>query len=267
MDELKDGRVERTSVALATEIEAAVLRWTLRRVEVTSNEAVGGRYRLVTLAGESLKQRSFTPGDMFQLAFPGWQSRAYTPFAYDAKAGSAQFLGYLHGNGVASAWLASAHAGETRFVLGPRSAVNLATLQRPLLLFGDETSLGTAAALRASPLGLAGVQLVFEVSSPGAARAALERLGLAAHATVFERGEAPTKMFERGHDDAHFEAVEATIGAFFERSPGAHGVFTGVAPSIKRLYKAMRRRNVPSKQIINLAYWAPGRKGFSGVQR
>jgi ferric-chelate reductase (NADPH) len=257
MNDLENVQRTKSSLALAAEIEAAVLRLTLRQVEVRSIESVGDPFRLVTLAGESLQGRSWTPGDMLQVAFPGWQSRAYTPYAFDPARGTALFLGYVHGHGIGSAWLAAARVGESRFVLGPRGAVNLSALQRPLLFFGDETSFSTAAALQATPLGLLGVQLVFEVSSLDASRAALERLGIAERAT----------LIQREAEDAHFERLEAALLAAFEPSVGTRCILTGAAASIKRMYKAARRAGVPSKQVTNLAYWAPGRKGFSGVQR
>lgn len=257
MKELEGGQVTRTSLDLASEIESTVLKWTLRQVEVHDIEIVGTRFRLVTLAGESLKGRSWTPGDMVQIAFPGWQSRAYTPFAWDPSRGTAQFLGYVHGGGVGSAWLSSTHVGQARFLLGPRGAVNLNALQRPALLFGDETSFGTAAGLCSTAAGLTGVRLVFEVASLDESRPALERLGIADGATLIQREDA----------DAHHARVEAVVSETFATDPSSRAVLTGAAASIKRIYKALRRVGVPSKQVTNVAYWAPGRKGFSGVQR
>lgn len=257
MNDVRIAHRTKNSLAFAADIELAVLKLTLRQVEVQNVEAIGERFRVVTLAGESLRGRSWTPGDMLQIAFPGWQSRAYTPFAFVPEHATAQFLGYVHGNGVGSAWLAAAHVGESRFVLGPRGAVNLSVLQRPLVLFGDETSFSTAAALRATPTGLSGVRLVFEVSSLEQSRAALERLGLATIST----------LIQREAEDAHLEAAFAAVHAAFASSATTRCVLTGAAPSIKRMYKALRRFGVPSKQVSNCAYWAPGRNGFSGVQR
>lgn len=48
--------------------------------------------------------------------------------------------------------------------------------------------------------------------------------------------------------------------------PETHAVLTGKASSIQRIYKALRRAGVRGKRV-NIAYWAPGRKGFSGIQR
>lgn len=83
----------------------------------------------------------------------------------------------------------------------------------------------------------------------------LERLGLTDAIVV-----------QRAPGEAHLEIVEAHVLDAL-RSSTARAVFTGKAASIARLYKAARREGIPGKRITNIAYWAPGRKGFSGVQR
>jgi NADPH-dependent ferric siderophore reductase len=259
MNDLENAQITRSSLDLVAEIETAVLKLTLRQVDVKGVEVVGDRFRLITVAGASLVGRRWTPGEMIQVAFPGWQSRAYTPFAFDPAHGTAQFLGYIHGNGkgIASAWLESAYVGQERFIFGPRRAINLTELQRPALLFGDETSISTAAALMATPRRASDAHAVFEVTSIEQSRAALERLGLDTCSTLIQREE----------NDAHFKRLEAVVLAAFQSNSATRGILTGDAASIRRVYKALRRDGVPSKQLTNLAYWAPGRKGFSGVQR
>lgn len=238
-------------------VESTFLKLFGRRAEIRKVESVGELFRIVTLSGEDLQDRPWTPGDMVQIAFSGWEHRAYTPFAFDPLTGTAEFLGYVHGNGIGSAWLASPIIGERRFLAGPRTAVDLNVLRRPALFFGDETSFSTAAALRATASGLRDVRLFFEVSSVEASRTALDRLGITDDVTLTER--------EGG--DAHLDALESQVLRDFHATRDTHGIFTGRASSIQRLYKALRRSGVSSKQIKNVAYWAPGRKGFSGLQR
>ena len=218
---------------------------------------MGDAFRLVTLAGKDLENRRWTSGDMIQIAFAGLTGRAYTPFSFDRRTGATTFLGYVHGHGVGSSWLASAEIGEPLFIVGPRSALNLDVLNRPMIFFGDETSLGTAAAIRATTPGMREVAFSFEVESEEASRIALERIGVTQGVTLTAR--AP--------QDGHLDRIESDLARALRAAPQTRCVFTGKASSIQRLYKAVRRAGLPAKQVTNVAYWASGRKGFSGVQR
>ncbi len=235
-------------------MESTVLRLVGRRGLVRKTERVGERFRLITIGGDDLVERLWHPGYMLQFSFGSWESRAYTPHSYDAASGCFEFVGFVHGNGMGSAWLESVSVGEPCVLVGPRAAINLETIARPLLFFGDETSFSTAAALGATSLGYRVVEFVFEVANPEECAPILQKLGLA-HGTVFRREP----------DERHLDAVERHVLGAFE-SP-RRGIFTGKAGSISRLYKAARRAGVPGKQITNIAYWSPGRQGFSGVQR
>lgn len=197
------------------------------------------------------------PGDMIQIGFSGFLGRAYTPLSFDAGAGTLSFLGFVHGDGIASRWLASAKPGEELHLVGPRAAIDLAAVTRPLIFFGDETSLSTAAALDATRERTRGVASFFEVDSAEASRAALGRVG----ATT------DPSLTVRSPGDRHLDGVEDAVVSALRAAPNARCVFTGKASSIQRLYKAARRAGLSSKQVKNVAYWAPGRRGFSGVQR
>jgi ferric-chelate reductase (NADPH) len=238
-------------------IETAFHKLVARRVEVSAVETPCQGFRLISLAGLDLQERPWAPGYMVQVALGGWESRAYTPFSFDARAGVITFAGYVHGAGIGSDWLESARVGEERFVVGPRAALNLNKLTRPAIFFGDETSLSTVAALAVTPEGMRGAHCFFEVSSVDTCRALLRRLGVSC----------PVTLVTREADDRHFEELEPRLLERFAAAPATRGVLTGKAGSIQRLYKALRRAGVPGKQLTNLAYWAPGRKGFSGVQR
>ena len=41
-----------------------------------------------------------------------------------------------------------------------------------------------------------------------------------------------------------------------------HGILTGKASTIQRLYKGLRATGVPGRQLTNVAYWAAGKKGL-----
>lgn len=126
-----------------------------------------------------------------------------------------------------------------------------------MLFFGDETSFGTAAALRATPEGMRGASFFFEVDSEKDSRLALERIGVTDEVT----------LIPREPQDHHLERLESDLTSALRATPRTRCVFTGKATSVQRLYKALRRADISTKQVTNIAYWSPGRKGFSGVQR
>lgn len=219
--------------------ESAFTSLISQKAEVVRCKTVGQHYRVVTLRGDDLRHRSWRPGDFFQILFAGWQARAYTPFVW-SREGTVSFLAYVHGDGIASKWLETLQSGEPCLVYGPRRTLDLTELPRPLLLFGDETSLGTAGAALCSQTR--GLECVFEVEDVDGARAALEAMGYREPVTFVNRGD--------------LEVVRARL------AQGMHGVFTGNAASIKQLYAALRKDGVSARRIKNVPYWAPGKRGL-----
>jgi NADPH-dependent ferric siderophore reductase len=144
-------------------------------------------------------------------------------------------------------WLASATIGEQLFLVGPRSALDLDAVNRPMIFFGDETSFGTAAAIRATPEGMREVAFSFEVESEEASRIALERIGVTNGVT----------LTTREPQDRHLDRIESDLTRALRAAPQTRCVFTGKASSIQRLYKAVRRAGISAKQVTNVAYWAP----------
>lgn len=245
------------STAPSGVVESVFHRIVSRRATVREVEAVGDAFRLVTLVGEDLEERRWRPGDMIQIGFAGLAGRAYTPLSFEPRTGTTTILGYVHGHGIASSWFASATTGEQLFLVGPRSALDLEAEERPMLFFGDETSFGTAAAIRATSRGMQEVAFSFEVDSVEASRIALERIGVTTGVT----------LTPREPREGHLDHIESKLAEALRTEPRTRCVFTGKASSIQRLYKAVRRAGLSTKQVTNVAYWSPGRKGFSGVQR
>lgn len=229
---MQTGRFERAITKLVG-LEARV-----RRVE-----SVAERFRLVTLEGEDLRDREWVPGDFLQVFFRGFQHRAYTPLVWSASDGVTTFLAYVHdGDGVGASWASRLRAGETCHIRGPRGGIELTTLARPAIFFGDETSVGTAAALHATAAGQHGIRFLFE----GRSLDALTAIG--------------------GSNDARLvslEEAEREITSSLVADPRLRAVLTGNALSIQRIYKSLRREGVPARRVKNVPYWTPGRRGHS----
>ena len=119
------------------------------------------------------------------------------------------------------------------------------------MLFGDETSFGLAHALRHTPGGGQRVELVLEVTSLPAARAALDAIDV--------RG---AVLVQRLADDAHLAEVEEVVRQLQHAHAACHWVLSGKATSIARLTKLLRAQETPRRLIHTKAYWAPGKSGL-----
>ncbi len=226
-------------------------RWFTRSAAVSEVRTVAENFRLITLEGEGLQGAAWVPGQKVQLLLGGWVQRTYTPLAWNAARGSLQLLAYVHGEFPGSDWVRRLELGQPCAIFGPRGSLDLTALTRPGLLFGDETSFGLAHALRFTPAGTNGVEVVLEVSSGEAARGALEAVGVAgAH------------LIERRTDDAHLAELEALIVSLRERHAIEGWVLSGKAPSIQSLSKLLRRLGAARSHIQSKAYWAPGKAGL-----
>jgi ferric-chelate reductase (NADPH) len=237
------GRVTRT-----------LLKWLMRPARVAGVETLSPHFRLVDLEGEALRNVAWTVGQKIQVAMgSGLSARTYTPISWDADSGRTRVLTFAHGDGPGSRWASGLREGDTCQFFGPRrsldlSGPNLADLEQPVVLFGDETSFGLAAALRDSAQG-AGAMHVFEAFDVAESRPVLEAVGL---------GQAT--LIERIADDAHLAAAEAEVLRLAARD--AHVVLTGKASSIQRVSRALKTAGVASSRVKTKAYWAPGKIGL-----
>lgn len=203
-----------------------------------------GPYRLLTLGGDALRNVTWSAGDKLQIQLGGWTQRTYTPIDWDADAGRVRILIYLHADGPGTHWARALRAGDSCVVFGPRKSIRLAQPQPPLVFFGDETSVGLAAAL-------APQQLLFEISAPAGSSAVLDRLGLQ-HA----------QLCERSSDDAHIAELGNRMLALLQAQPTADIVLTGKASTIQHLTRLLRRQAGLSGQRHSKAYWATGKSGL-----
>jgi ferric-chelate reductase (NADPH) len=234
------GRVTRT-----------LLRWLMRPARVAAVVTLSPHFRLADLEGEALRNVAWMAGQKVQVAMgSGLSARTYTPMSWDAGSGRTRLLTFAHGDGPGSRWASGLREGDTCQLFGPRRSLDLSGLESPMVLFGDETSFGLAAALRDSPQG-AGAIHVFEASDVAESRPVLEAIGL---------GQAT--LIERIADDAHLAAAEAEVLRL--AASGAHYVLTGKASSIQRVSRALKAAGVVSARVKTKAY---GRRARSGSTR
>ncbi|MFT4117658.1 siderophore-interacting protein [Bradyrhizobium sp.] len=230
-------------------VTRALLRWLMREARIAAVEAPSPRFRLVDLEGDALKGVAWMAGAKIQVSMgSGLSARTYTPMSWDADNGRTRLLAFAHGDGPGSRWASGLREGGRCQFLGPRRSLDLSGLQSPVVLFGDETSFGLAAALLAGPRA-PGATHIFEVSDVMESRLVLERIGL---------GEAT--LIERGTDDAHLAIVEAKLSGLAES--GASFILTGKASSIQRASRAVKAAGVSSSRLKTKAYWAPGKTGL-----
>ncbi|WP_342731832.1 siderophore-interacting protein [Bradyrhizobium sp. B117] len=221
----------------------------MRSARIAAIETLSPHFRLVELEGEALKTVAWAAGQKIQVAMgAGLSARTYTPMSWNAGSGRTRLLAFVHGDGPGSRWADGLHEGDTCQFFGPRRSLDLTGFEAPIVLFGDETSFGLAAALRDN-LQAGGALHMFETTDVAASRQVLEAISL---------GEA--RLIARSADDVHLAAVEAEMLRL--AANGAQFVLTGKASSIQRISRALKAAGVASSRIKAKAYWAPGKTGL-----
>lgn len=219
-------------------------KFLFRQLEIMKVRELAPRFRLFELQGDTLKGASCAPGDKLQVML-GMDARTYTPFAFDGERGTLSLLAFVHGESIGATWARDAKQRDKVRVFGPRGSIALASLAKPVVLFGDETSLGVARALQDSSSGSA---FVFETDQPDAA-SVLEQLGiLGAH------------LVRKQADDSHLPDVEQRLADALARTPRSSLVLTGRAAAIQRLRSALKERSLSAHK--SKPYWALGKRGL-----
>lgn len=232
-------------------LEGAVTRLFCKHAMVSALRDITSGFRLVTLAGDDLRGVAWTPGQKVQLMLGGWVQRTYTPLSWDTNSGVLQLLAHIHGGGPGATWARALVPGASCAVFGPRSSLDLQRLDRPALLFGDETSFGLAHALRFTQATATGVHLVLEVTSKRVSSAVLDAIAVSgAH------------LVERSPDDEHLNEVRELAARLITTHSIGAGVLSGKAPSIARMSKHLRQLGLPRARLQTKAYWAPGKTGL-----
>lgn len=231
-------------------LERTFDRLLLRNTRVAAVQRVSKRFRLIDLEGEALKGAAWAPGHKLQVKVAGpFTARTFTPIVFDAEGGRTRMLGYAHGAGPGSDWLRRVQVGDACQVFGPHRSLALGDLTGPVVLHGDETSFGLAAAVVAAMAGREGPRCVFEVEFRAESTLALQALGVAT-AVLVERRDEALRM------QAASELWSQCSG------DGTLFVLTGRAQSIQQARQALKARGVTGSRIVSKAYWAPGKTGM-----
>jgi NADPH-dependent ferric siderophore reductase len=230
-------------------LTGALGRLFMKQAGIVGAHDLGGGFHVIELVSPQFRGVDWSPGQKVQIGVgPGFSYRTYTPIEWDAGRGLTRIIAYAHGDGPGSDWVRTVKAGDSCEVFGPRASLAVGSLKPPIILFGDETSLGLAAAIRLQGASQE-LSCVFEVNSAAAVHAALDLDSFGIHGA---------QLFERRRDDAHL----AEIAAALLSASGASVILTGKATSIQRLRTALLRGGVPRSRLLTKAYWAPGKKGL-----
>lgn len=235
-----------TSTARPGRFGRAVIRMFMKHARVIEAEALAEGFRLITLESPAFKDCAWTPGQKVQIAMgSAFVARTFTPIEWNGTEGRTRILGYAHGEGPGSEWVRNVKRGDECDIFGPRASLSVPDATGPLVLFGDETSIGLAYAIQQHHAGRT-LQCLLEVNAATVTRAALARLDLGS-----------AEVFERTHNDAHLLEIERRLPA--PAHAGAAFVLTGKAYSIQRLRQALKAMRTPAARLATKAYWAPGK--------
>lgn len=230
-------------------VSRALSRMIMKQARIFDIQALSDRFRLITLDSDAFKSRAWTAGQKIQVAMgSAFVARTFTPIEWDGSAGRTRFLGLIHGRGLASTWLSYLRRGDECDVFGPRSSLELDGRDEPIVLLGDETSIGLACAVQVSAPQRA-VSCLLEATDPLEARSVCSQLGLE-HVQCFRRTDSEAHLVNIEHHLVPHVAV------------GASFVLTGRAAMVQRLRRWLLANGVAKDRVRAKPYWAPGKTGL-----
>jgi ferric-chelate reductase (NADPH) len=231
-----------------TDLAELVSRPLFHTARVTTVEDVTPRVRLISLAAGWARPGSWRPGDKVQVRMTGLSTRTYTPVVVDDAGDGFGLVAFVHGDGPGARWVRGLDVADEVAVFGPRRSLDCSSLTGPVVLVGDETAVGLAAAVA----GVAGVDLwcAFEATEPDDVRAPAERLGLAVdHVVARTEGGA--------HRDGLAAEVAERIGV-----GDTTLVASGDAATVAAVRRHLKDQGMRPDRTLAKAYWAEGRRGL-----
>jgi NADPH-dependent ferric siderophore reductase len=228
--------------ALTRTLSDVAAKSLFRRATVVSVDDPAPSFRTFTLEGDGLRDVRWVPGSKVQIRIEGFTNRTYTPTSWDPALGRTTILASLHGSGPGSALLSELSVGDALQFFGPRSSIDLTKLDGDVLMAGDETSFGLAAAWRSGVGPTA--RCCFEAQDVAASRSVLTAVGIS-DAVVVPMGSLGPVVLDA-------LAQDPTIGL----------VLTGRAQSIRQLRGVIRDAKAHSGRVLVKAYWDERRAGL-----
>lgn len=220
-----------------------------KQATVTEIRALDERFHLLTLQGPALQGVQWEVGQKVQIMLgSAFVARTYTPLEWDAQAGRTRLLVYAHGSSLGSDWVRGLKVGDAVQVFGPRASLDIGRIAGPIVVLGDETSIGLTYAIQNQYPERALLSLL-EVNTKANTAAVLAQLGVG---TV--------ELFERREDGEHLRELEQHLAALSQSE--ATFVLSGQAGSIQALRRTLKSLGVPGARLPTKAYWAPGKRGL-----
>lgn len=240
-------------MSLIAKVLGNVLEKTLMHSAKVTAVSKLGRFRLIELQGEGFKNLKWSPGDKLRVKLGDLVLRTYTPLSWDPGRGTTRILSWLPGRGPGTAWAAQTRKGDVFPFKGPKESLDLSQAATgPVVFFGDETSLGAAAALRALRPGDGSVKFVFELDDPADAAAALAAVGLEDAVAV-----------ARPRVGGHLVAARDAIVAIAQEWNGEGRVFlVGNQASVKELRGMLGAALGKNVNYTVKVYWREGKAGL-----
>lgn len=227
----------------------ALLRLFMKRAVIVAAENLAGQFYLLTLESPAFKRVAWQPGQKVQIAMgSAFVTRTFTPVEWDAATGRTRLLGYAHGTGPGSDWLRGARKNDECDVFGPRASLDTRAIAGPVVVFGDETSIGLACSLRNLHQAEA-VHSFLETDDADSVSAVAAHLGIGG-----------LHLSQRTAGDAHLHSIAEQLAAL--AATDATFLLTGKAQSIQQLHRRLKSTGVPAARILAKAYWAPGKTGL-----
>lgn len=209
----------------------------LSRASVVACADAGDDFRRISLRSKAAKP---APGTKVQLLLPSDDVRTYSPMASSVD-GEFVLLGWRHAGGPGARWMAQVTVGSEVLFAGPQRSLELPA--GPLLIVGDETSVGVAASYAAARPGR--VHAFLQGHAPEQIRTAAESVDLRP-AYVATRED--TRGLLEAVLAAHAGTPQATIG------------LTGGSELIVAVRAALWARGV--RNVKAKAYWVRGKTGL-----
>ncbi|MES2745005.1 MAG: siderophore-interacting protein [Bdellovibrionota bacterium] len=237
-------------------LKQTILGWVgdkfLETATVSSVESVSENFRIITLHAAALTKVRWASGGKIQINVGEWNVRTYTPVSIDSETGQLRIVAYLHGKGPGSRWASEIKVGDECQYLGPRESLAPDSKLKPVVVFGDETSLGLAATCRKLGGENSHYHFVFEVTDVEECLKVCRELEIAESST----------LVAKVSDGSHLDEVCQHLQNTYDIVSRGQLILTGNLKSIRSVKNNLQARGFSSTRMKTKVYWAEGQTGI-----